>query len=665
MGLLSSAGAISGTSNTVTTGAIDTTGASLIVLVCSAFGALAPADSQGNTWTGLTNQVCISSLINVRIYYCLSPTTSATHTFSNTGSATYPSINVQAWSGYGAFDTENGASNINGPDAFQGGSVTPGQNNSLVISAIGSGSNATNVPSINQSFTITTYSTFNGTGEPSGLAYLEQGTAAAVNPQWTWVGANNAAVMSAVFAPVSGDTVTVTGPVAYQTFQRNGSDQANIPVAGTYSGTPTSIEARFNGGSWSVVDASPSAGSFSGTLTTQAAGQGALEVRYSNDTGVTSSAANVGIGDVFVVAGQSNAEGYGTNPQSYTHATLKATKFTQSDVWADCTDPTDVDGGGSYWPLLATYIMDDQSVPVAFITTGVNASGLHNGSWLPGGANYDAMLDSITASGVNAVRAILWHQGEADALSSVTKAQYKADLIQLGSDVAGDVAGAPRLVVMQVGDNFAVSDADINAIRLAQQEAWDDSANLDEGPVLHDIDLSGGDGVHFKTDAELLEVSKRAWACVSTSQYGGTATAPVPVSAMFNGARNQVTVTFNQTLKTGLTFGAGAWRVSDNGTPLTVSGVAYHGTNTAAVVVTTSTAASGPVNATTYSLGYGDDAAGLVIPCGTDVALPTSGATNLRARVIVDNPISVDTSAVAQHRTQRLRPRIFAPGNAR
>ncbi len=117
------------------------------------------------------------------------------------------------------------------------------------------------------------------------------------------------------------NSITITTPVAYQVFQRNANNHANITITGTYSGTLTAIEASWNGGSYTTIVASPAGGVFSGTLSNQTAGQGMLAVRFTNDTAASSSKSYVGIGDIFVIAGQSNASGRGGNNQSYSSAT--------------------------------------------------------------------------------------------------------------------------------------------------------------------------------------------------------------------------------------------------------------------------------------------------------------------------------------------------------
>lgn len=87
---------------------------------------------------------------------------------------------------------------------------------------------------------------------------------------------NSAVVANGIFitSPAPGSTVSNEG------FQ----------FSGTYAGaTPTSIQARFNGGAWTTVVSSPAGGSFVATMPAVPAGTGLLEVRYSNNTSVTNS----------------------------------------------------------------------------------------------------------------------------------------------------------------------------------------------------------------------------------------------------------------------------------------------------------------------------------------------------------------------------------------
>lgn len=452
---------------------------------------------------------------------------------------------------------------------------------------------------------------------------------------------------------VVADSITVTSPVQYKTFQRSGSTGA-ISISGTYTGSPTSIEASFNGGAYSTIVASPAGGTFSGTLSAQAQGQGTLTVRFTNATSVSATVADVGIGDVFVIAGDSIAVGQGTNAQSYTHATLKAAKFTQSDTWGEGNDGIDTNTNiGSHWPLLATQIMASQSVPVAFISVGTGSTDVYtsgNDEWAKNNSAYAEMTAQVTASGVNAVKAVLFHLGPNAVVAASTPSQvdYNAALDTLAGNVAADLAGAPKTNLALFGEVTTGSPPDrraaIDNIRAAILEAWDDNSNIEPGPVLIDGDYS--DGVHPKSDAELLQVAKRWWAALQDTYYSGSnGRGPRLSLAMWNVARDELTVTFDRTLKTGLTFGLGAWIVNDDGTPMTISGIAYHGTDPAAIVITTSAAASGASGTTTVTLASSNDAAGVVIPTSADISMATGAAIQLPAEPIYAAAVAESATA--------------------
>jgi len=383
-------------------------------------------------------------------------------------------------------------------------------------------------------------------------------------------------------APSAGPShgIAITSPVAYQTYQRDGNGRADITISGTYADTPTAIEARFSGGGWSALDASPSAGSFSGTLSQQR-GQGTLEVRFANDTTVMAAVRYVGIGDVFLVAGQSNASGRGNNNQGYTHASLKASMYREDGRWAELTDVTDSDDGlGSPWPLLATRHMADQGVPIAFVTAADGGTGLvaPDANWSKNGTQYRGLVNAINNSGINTAKAILWHQGERDARNSVDQAAYQTALSEMLDDLQGDLGGNfadLRLVCAQIGMSRLLDARQLDRVRLAQANRWDNDPDILAGPVLHDVDLSdgGGDGVHFRTDAELQTLTDRWWRALKYHFYGGTEPARGPRfgSATHNGYQTTITFTGGQGSLVNGTDVTG-WAVTDaNGTRTVLS----------------------------------------------------------------------------------------------
>ncbi|MCA9352038.1 VCBS repeat-containing protein, partial [Patescibacteria group bacterium] len=421
----------------------------------------------------------------------------------------------------------------------------------------------------------------------------------------------------------------------YQMFQRDEVGQSDITISGSYGGSCSSVEASFNGGSYAVIDASPSGSTFSGTLADQAVGQGALAARCANNTSINDSVLDIGIGDVFVIAGQSNAVGKGETLNSYTHATLKAVAFDESDSWIKANDPIDIEtSDGSPWPLVASNIMSDQNVPTAFITTARSGTGLvANSDWLPpSGPQYVNMLQQIDDSGVNGVKAVLWYQGEADSFSAIPKADYNNALDLFATEIKADVVGAPSIVVGQVGEQVPGRTREgIDNIRLAQSEAWDDNSDIFAGPSTYDIELTI-DGLHFQTDLEIQTLADRWWAAIDEALYNGTkGRGPKFVSASENSTRTEIIVDFENVETTLLpATGIEGFRVEDDDVAVSISSVDRLDADS--VTITLASALSGTA---TVSLGSGNDLGNL-----TD-----SSTYNLPAETFVDESVNlyVDT----------------------
>ncbi len=145
--LIATAKSSTGANNVVTTDAVDSTGCDLIVISVSVFNDPsnnAPTDSKGNTWSPLAKHGPGSTDVYNRLFYCESPIVGSGHTFSwdpqaspNSG-GTYPCIQVQGFSGGTgtSFLSENGAT-ANGVATLSTGSVTPSEDNCLVIAGLG------------------------------------------------------------------------------------------------------------------------------------------------------------------------------------------------------------------------------------------------------------------------------------------------------------------------------------------------------------------------------------------------------------------------------------------------------------------------------------------------------------------------------------------------
>jgi hypothetical protein len=398
------------------------------------------------------------------------------------------------------------------------------------------------------------------------------------------------------------------------------------------------VQVRWGNGKWAPFACRPD-GSFVLRLRGCRAGQATLQVRSASRPDVVVSRRYIGVGDIYVIAGQSNASGRGMVLNAYAHPTLRAALFGNDDRWKNLRDPVDDAAGqidhvsaelgaaGSVWPLLATELMAAEKVPVAFVPcakAGSRISRWGEAAAAPHsrGTLYGSMLRRVRAVG-GRVRAVLFWQGEADARSSTPKPEYRAALRKLAAAVTLD-CGAP-LVAAQIGDYDATnwSNGGVDAIRLAQQEAWRAGWVL-PGPALYDIDLHGS--VHF-TDSDDQLVAARRWAAaiLAAVLHRAVPSAPRLTSARYDGVL-AVTLRFDcggASLRPGQ---VGGLVVRAAGDPLQVAAAV-----TAADTVTLLLAAPA-LAPLSVSLGSGRASAGQPVPA-------EASSWGLPAQVFVNVPV--------------------------
>lgn len=196
--LVSHVSARSPDSTGFTTGAIDTTGANLLIAHMGNYataGAGYPAsepvtDSKGNTWTALTIHPAPSGGNVSRIWYAKNATVGSGHTFTASGNGLYPALCVAAFSGADTaspFDVENGGAGASGSPPQSIGSITPTLNGELIIAGMSEYTSFVGTFSINAGMTVIEDQLFrSGQNFGSRLAYLIQGGKAAINPAWNW-----------------------------------------------------------------------------------------------------------------------------------------------------------------------------------------------------------------------------------------------------------------------------------------------------------------------------------------------------------------------------------------------------------------------------------------------------------------------------------------------
>lgn len=170
--------------NTGVTATLDTTGANFIFVSAAYFTAGTFVDSGSNTWTSLGTTGTNPTSQN---FYVASPSgTGVGQTFTYSGTATYTSVCVAAFSGVLAsspFDSP-GASNTATSISLATGSVTPTLATDFMITAVASGGGGSPF-SVDSSFIITNTIAFvASTHYAVGIAY-KLSTSTAQNVTWT------------------------------------------------------------------------------------------------------------------------------------------------------------------------------------------------------------------------------------------------------------------------------------------------------------------------------------------------------------------------------------------------------------------------------------------------------------------------------------------------
>lgn len=174
-----------------TSAGIDTTGANLITISLGWYSGVTAnptvSDINGNLYTPCT-KISDSTPFSEQLFYVYAPTVGPGHTFAVSGSIIAAAMLVSAWSGAASspLDQQSQGSHSGTSGTVQPGSITPSQNDELLITGLMVGNpGGVEVVSINGGFSITDTVAFSGSvNEGGSMAYLVQTTATAANPTW-------------------------------------------------------------------------------------------------------------------------------------------------------------------------------------------------------------------------------------------------------------------------------------------------------------------------------------------------------------------------------------------------------------------------------------------------------------------------------------------------
>jgi hypothetical protein len=337
-------------------------------------------------------------------------------------------------------------------------------------------------------------------------------------------------------APDAG--LRLTAPMDWQVMQRHTPRKGVIAFAGHCALDADRVEARVAGGptwkgrpyqsDWTRATWDPDTKEFTARLTAPAGGWYAVEARAMKGDAVVGQrkVEHVGVGDIFVVAGQSNSANWGE--ERLTPKTGLVVNFTGSK-WqpADDPQPGAGGGGGSFIPPFGDALAERFKIPVGVVTCGIGAisvrqwlpkgvtfpnpptltfdvTPLPDETWASNGAAFDMLVSRMKQLGPQGFRAVLWHQGESDANQpdpklSLDGAEYRKYLEQIIRESRKEIGWEAPWFVAQV--SYHVPDDEASAeIRAGQKALWDDKVAL-EGPdtdaLKGEYREAGGQGVHF------------------------------------------------------------------------------------------------------------------------------------------------------------------------
>jgi hypothetical protein len=247
------------------------------------------------------------------------------------------------------------------------------------------------------------------------------------------------------------EPLALTSPLPYQVVQRSGiapgAGDALVTVAGqlppdfetlAWSYRAVSMAGKSGEASWQPATVEADGSAFRSSVPVAAGGWYRLEFRgeENGETRCSGAVEPIGVGEVFVVAGQS----YATNTNDERHNVQDMQRRvvaydSATNRWRVAYDPQpapDGSDGGSIWPPLGDALARELNVPIAF--ANVAWGGTASKQWLPGEPLYQRLEQ--TGKTLGRFRAVLWQQGESDVINKTPVETYVANLLAIRSAAA-------------------------------------------------------------------------------------------------------------------------------------------------------------------------------------------------------------------------------------
>ena len=314
--------------------------------------------------------------------------------------------------------------------------------------------------------------------------------------------------------------LAIYSPRNLQVFQRHSDEGGPGLLSGRLSVDAEKLEVHLSGNTqkgtplpdeWHDVPIDPATKTFTVVAPLPAGGWYKLQARAKKGDQVVAeqTVEKFGVGEVFVIAGQSNSTNSGE--QRITQSSGMVSSFSGRD-WRIADDPQpgphDNSTGGSPWPAFGDAMYKRYKVPIGIASTGHGGTSVNQ--WQPGGGLHNWMMGRIDQLGPRGFRAVLWHQGESDvAMPSDEYANKLTNIIAASNKAAG---WAFPWFVAQVSYHNPDKPS-FETTRSAQKKLWETGVAF-EGP---DTDTLGGDnrdaggkGIHFSPKG--LKAHGEMWA---------------------------------------------------------------------------------------------------------------------------------------------------------
>jgi hypothetical protein len=359
----------------------------------------------------------------------------------------------------------------------------------------------------------------------------------------------SALLLLALLVGCGSSPMRLSSPLDYQVFQRQTKEAGIIKIQGESLIPADSVEAHFLGQSitgplpdkWYPITLDKTSQTFQANIPIPAGGFYKLTIRTKKGGVLLSeeTVSHIGVGEVFVVSGQSNSTNYGEVRQKTRTRMVTAVG---PHGWQIANDPQpgvqDDSTNGSFIPSFGDAMYRKYGVPIGIASVGHGSTSVRQ--WLPeatpvfimptwphyiynsaaglacDGTLYNGMLAQIKAFGEDGFRAVLWHQGESDSHqppdNNISADIYENMMLQVISGLRKDAGwDFPWFVAEATYNN--PNDQATPEIEAAQQDLWISGPAL-QGPDTDALTMQyrdkKGTSTHFNNEG--LQIHGQMWA---------------------------------------------------------------------------------------------------------------------------------------------------------